>query len=104
MKESFKSKFHRFVFNLFPAYRRTGGRITFISDDHSEVRVKIPLNWKTKNYVGSIFGGSIYSAVDPIYMVMLINRLGPEFIVWDKSGLVHATVDKIIYIRKKESA
>jgi len=36
--------------------------------------------------VGTIFGGSIYSAVDPIYMLMLINILGPEYIVWDKAA------------------
>jgi len=52
------------------------------------VLLEIPLSWRTRNYVGTIFGGSIYSAVDPIYMLMLIRRLGPEFIVWDKSATI----------------
>jgi len=52
------------------------------------VRLELPLSWRTRNYVGTIFGGSIYSAVDPIYMLMLIRRLGPEFIVWDKAASV----------------
>ena len=31
---------------------------------------------------------SIYAAVDPVYMLMLIRRLGPEFIVWDKAAKI----------------
>jgi hypothetical protein len=32
----------------------------------SEVRVRVPLGWRTRNYVGTIFGGSMYGAVDPL--------------------------------------
>ncbi len=78
----------RWGFNLFPAYRRTGGRITCISSDLMRVQIKVPLNWKTRNYVGTLFGGSMYGAVDPIYMVMLIQLLGPEYIVWDKAATI----------------
>jgi hypothetical protein len=38
----------------------------------------MPLSWRTRNYVGTIFGGSMNSAVDPIYMVILIRRLGKD--------------------------
>jgi hypothetical protein len=38
--------------------------------------------------VGTLFGGSIYGAVDPVYMVMFIKLLGPEYVVWDKSATV----------------
>ena len=41
---------------------------------------------RSRNLVGTIFGGSLYSAVDPIYMIMLIQLLGPEYVVWDKSA------------------
>ena len=68
MTESLKTRLFRWWFNFFPAYRRTGGRITYIAGDLHEIRVKLPLNWKTRNYVGSIFGGSMYGAIDPIYM------------------------------------
>lgn len=78
----------RWGFNLIPAYRRTGARITYIAGDLREVHVKLPLNWKTRNYVGTIFGGSMYAAVDPIYMVMFIKLLGPEYIVWDKAATI----------------
>jgi acyl-coenzyme A thioesterase PaaI-like protein len=88
MPESIKTKIARWGFNLFPAYRGTGGRITFIGNDWREVRVKLPLNWRTRNYVGTIYGGSMYSAVDPIYMIMLIKTLGPDYIVWDKAAVI----------------
>lgn len=88
MPESFKTKILRWRFNFFPAYRGTGGRITYIAGDWREVRVKLPLNWRTRNYVGTIYGGSMYGAVDPIYMVMLIKILGPEYVVWDKAASI----------------
>jgi len=72
--------------NLFPAFRGTGGRVTYIADDWHEVRVRIPLNWRTRNYVGTIYGGSIYGAVDPVYMLMLMKILGPDYVVWDKAA------------------
>jgi hypothetical protein len=50
------------------------------------VRIKLPLNWRTRNYVGTVYGGSMYGAVDPIYMLMLIKVLGQEYIVWDKAA------------------
>src|SRR6059036_4225621 len=88
MPESLRTKLARWRFNLFPAYRGTGARITYIADDYREVRLELRLSWRTRNYVGTIFGGSMYSAVDPIYMLMLIHRLGPEFIVWDKAAKI----------------
>jgi acyl-coenzyme A thioesterase PaaI-like protein len=88
MGESITTRLLRWKFNFFPAYRGTGARITYIAKDWREVRVKLPLNWRTRNYVGTIYGGSIYGAIDPIYMVMLIRLLGHEYIVWDKSASI----------------
>ena len=31
----------------------------------------------------------MFGAVDPIYMVMLIKRLGPEYVVWDKKAVIY---------------
>jgi acyl-coenzyme A thioesterase PaaI-like protein len=153
MPESIKSKFLRWGFNLFPAYCFTGARITYISHDFRQVVVRLPLSWQTRNVVGTIFGGSMYAAVDPVYMLMLIKNLGPDYVVWDRSacidfkkpgrtalfarfqidgaeldairreleqvrhvdrvyhvdlvdeqGTVHASVEKVVYIRRKEQA
>lgn len=88
MPESFRSRMLRWKFNLFPAYRGTGGRVTYIASDFKEVRVRLRLSWRTRNYVGTIFGGSLYAAVDPIYMIMLIHLLGREYTVWDKAATI----------------
>ncbi len=88
MPESFKSRSFRWWFNFFPAYRGTGGRVTYIADDFHEIRVKLPLSWRTRNYVGTIYGGSIYASIDPIYMLMLMHILGPDYIVWDKAAKI----------------
>lgn len=88
MRESLRTRVQRYGFNRFPAYRGTGGRVTFISHDWREVRVEIPLARRTRNYVGTIFGGSMYAAVDPIYMLMLIRCLGEGYVVWDKAAAI----------------
>ncbi len=60
----------------------------YIAPDWSEIRLDVPLSWRTRNYVGTIFGGSMYASIDPIYMIMLIRRLGPKFVVWDKAATI----------------
>lgn len=50
--------------------------------------MKLPLDRRTRNYVGTTFGGSLYGAVDPFYMIMLIKLMGPEYVVWDKSATI----------------
>ncbi|MFL5382443.1 MAG: DUF4442 domain-containing protein [Longimicrobiaceae bacterium] len=89
MPESLRTRLTRIAYTyFFPAYRGTGGRVTYLSDDFREIRVEVPLSRRTRNYVGTIFGGSMYGAVDPIYMVMLIKALGPGYVVWDKAATI----------------
>ncbi|MEM6638539.1 MAG: DUF4442 domain-containing protein [Pseudomonadota bacterium] len=80
--------FFKYAFNLSPMYRRTTARITSMTPDLMHATIKLPLSWRNRNYVGSIFGGSLYSAVDPIYMVQLINILGDGYVVWDKAATI----------------
>ena len=88
MAESWRTRVTRWGFNLFPAWRGTGARVTYIASDWREVRVRVPLSWRTRNYVGTIFGGSLYGAVDPMYMIMLIRALGPAYTVWDRAATI----------------
>lgn len=88
MPETWRTRILRWRFNWFPAYRGTGARITYIDADWTEVRIRLPLSWRTRNYVGTMFGGSMYGALDPIYMIMLIQRLGSEYVVWDKAATI----------------
>ena len=86
MPESFRTRLLRWKTNLFPAFRGTGARVTYIAGDFHEVRIRLPLSRRTRNYVGTIYGGSIYGAVDPFYMIMLMLLLGPDYVVWDKAA------------------
>ena len=88
MSESWRTRLARCGFNWFPAYRGTGARISYVSADWREVRVRLPLSWRTRNYVGTIFGGSLYGALDPVYMIQLIKVLGPDYVVWDKAATI----------------
>ena len=86
--ESLVTQLTRHGFNLFPAFAGSGGRITHISGDWREVRVEVPLSWRTRNYVGTIFGGSLYAGLDPHFMFMLMHRLGSDYLVWDKAASI----------------
>ena len=88
MPESRESRLMRWKFNLFPAYRATGARVLYIAGDFREVRINLRLTWRTRNAVGTIFGGSMYGAVDPAYMIMLMKILGRDYLVWDKSATI----------------
>jgi len=88
MSETVKTRLMRIGFNFFPAFWATGAKITYISQDFHEIRLKLPLNRRSKNYVGTIFGGSMYSATDPLYFLMLLNVLGKDYIIWDKASSI----------------
>ncbi len=89
MPESIKTRIKRWMYNFYPVYRRTGARIVYIDDSWREVRVSLPLRIWTRNYYGTISGISMFGAVDPIYMVMLIKLLGPDYMVWDKEAAIY---------------
>jgi len=84
-----KDKLLKYGFNLSPMYRRSTARIIRVSKDLLNVQIKLPISYKNKNYVNSIFGGSLFSSVDPIPMVQLINIIGNDYVVWDKSAEIY---------------
>jgi acyl-coenzyme A thioesterase PaaI-like protein len=73
---------------FYPPYLGAGVRVTHVSDDFHTVKVEMPLRFYNKNYVGTHFGGSLYAMCDPFYMLMLMNILGPGYIVWDKAATI----------------
>ena len=88
MPESFDSKKMRWMFNLFPAYLGSGAKVTYIDASYKQLKIKLPLSWRTRNYVGTIYGGSMYAAIDPMYMLMLMRILGKDYVVWDKAASI----------------
>lgn len=59
-----------------------------MTEDLREIDVEMKLRWWNANYVGTHYGGSLYSMADPFYMLMLIDNLGRDYIVWDKSASI----------------
>lgn len=76
----------RHFFNVYPPYLGAGVHVDEIAPDWRYLRVRMPLRWYNRNYVGSHFGGSLYSMTDPFFMIMVMKNLGPEFVVWDRAA------------------
>lgn len=86
--ESFGTWWKRLRFNFFPAFWGTGAKVTYISEDLRTIRIKLPLNFRTKNIYGTLFGGAMYAALDPIYPIIIKVGLGSGYIIWDKAGAI----------------
>jgi hypothetical protein len=74
--------------NFYPPYLGAGVRVKRLDPDWKAVDVEMKLRFWNRNYVGTHFGGSLYSMVDPFYMLMLIENLGRDYIVWDKAASI----------------
>ena len=58
------------------------------SPDLKSATVTMKLHFWNRNYVSTHYGGSLYSMCDPYYMILLMENLGPEYIVWDKGASI----------------
>jgi acyl-coenzyme A thioesterase PaaI-like protein len=85
-QESGRTWRFRTLMNWYPMYFGTGGKILFWSGDSREVHLRLRRNPWTYNYVGTIFGGSMFAASDPFYMLMLLQIFGSRYVVWDKAA------------------
>lgn len=78
----------RVFLNLYPPFLGAGIRVKRLRSDWREIDVQMKLRRWNSNYVGTHYGGSLYSMTDPFFMLMLIENLGPDYIVWDKSASI----------------
>lgn len=76
------------LMRIYPPYLGAGVRVRDVEPDLSRVRVEMRLTPWNRNFVGTHFGGSLYSMCDPFFMLMLMMRLGPGYVVWDKSASI----------------
>lgn len=74
--------------NFWPPYLGAGIRVTRIAEDLRSFEVRMKLRWYNRNYVGTHFGGSLYSMCDPFFMLILIEGLGSGYEVWDKAASI----------------
>jgi Domain of unknown function (DUF4442) len=78
----------RIRLNFYPPFLGAGIRVKRLAPNWKEVDVEMKLRRWNANYVGTHYGGSLYSMTDPFFMVMLIENLGKDYIVWDKSATI----------------
>ncbi len=76
------------LFDLYPPYLGAGIRVKRMDADMRAVDVEMKLRFWNANYVGTQFGGSLFSMADPFYMLMLMENLGPQYRVWDKAATI----------------
>ncbi len=72
--------------NIWPPFLGAGIRVRWRSN--RDVDVEMKLRFFNRNYVGTHYGGSLYSMTDPFYMLMLMENLGRDYIVWDKAASI----------------
>lgn len=86
LKLARKARLLPWLMNFYPPYLGAGIRVRHISDDFRQAQVRMDLRWYNRNYVGTQFGGSLYSMTDPFFMLMLLQNLGDDYVVWDKAA------------------
>lgn len=83
-----KSTFIKYRINFWFPYLGAGIRVRSISDDISSVDVEMKLRWWNQNYVKTQFGGNLYAMADPFFMLILMEQLGKDYIIWDKAATI----------------
>ena len=87
-RRTLTAKWLRRFMRLWGPYFGAGIRLKNMSEDWRHAVVTLKRTWYNKNYVGTHFGGSLFSMTDPFYMLMLLKNLGPDYLVWDKKGSI----------------
>jgi len=85
----FKNTTARFLINLYPPMLFNGVRVLFVAKDFTSLKLRIRRTLLTRNHTGSIFGGSLFSAVDPFYALMywqIFQQENLECFTWLKSA------------------
>lgn len=78
----------RRLINLWPPFWCNSIRVTRITENFREVDVSLKLRFYNRNYVGTHFGGNLFSMTDPFYMLMLLQNMGRDYFVWDKKAAI----------------
>ena len=74
--------------SVYPPYVGAGVRVRVVGRAPLVFETRMKLRWWNRNYVGTHYGGSLYTMCDPFHMLILIDALGSEFVVWDKAATI----------------
>jgi acyl-coenzyme A thioesterase PaaI-like protein len=83
-----KPALFRRLMNLWPPFFFNSIAVTRISGDWSVVTVRLRLRPWNRNYVGTHFGGNLFAMTDPFWMLIVLHRLGSDYVVWDKAATI----------------
>lgn len=83
-----RSESLRRLTNEYPPLKGAGIEITEINEAFNSIHVRMPLTSENQNIVKVHFGGSLYAMCDPFFMFILMENLGPDYMVWDKEAHV----------------
>lgn len=86
MKRSLPPRHLARLMSLWPPFLFSGIRVVHVSDDWRRAHVRLRLTRWNSNYVRTAFGGSLFAMVDPFWMLLAMNVLGRDYVVWDKAG------------------
>jgi len=76
----------RLLMNLWPPFWGSSIKILQLDDDWQYAKVRLRKYWFNRNYVNTHYGGALFSMTDPFYMLLLLHKLGPDYVVWDKKA------------------
>ncbi|MBL0165458.1 MAG: DUF4442 domain-containing protein [Xanthomonadales bacterium] len=81
-----KARRLRWLMNIWPPFLFSGIRVLDIGEDWRSARIVLRRRWYNMNYVGAHFGGSLFAMTDPYWMILVMECLGRDYIVWDKAA------------------
>ncbi|WP_341676053.1 DUF4442 domain-containing protein [Niveibacterium sp. SC-1] len=79
----------RRILNWWPPFFFARIHCEEIAEDWRSATVRMKMAWYNRNAVGTHFGGAMFAMTDPFFMLMLMQIMGPEYLVWDR----HAAID-----------
>lgn len=78
----------RWLFNLWPPFAASGIHVTRMQDGWRGARVELRSRPWNRNYVGVHYGGNLFSMTDPFWMILVKQRLGDGYTVWDRAAQI----------------
>ncbi len=76
------------LINIYPPFVGAGIRVQHRESDEHTIKVQLKLTRLNLNAVGTHFGGSLYAMCDPWFMLIMMQHLGREYVVWDKAATI----------------
>ena len=76
------------LINFYPPLLGAGIRVLHKQSDDYTIKVQMKLTRLNLNVVGTHFGGSLYAMCDPFFMLILLEHMGRDYIVWDKAASI----------------